>query len=403
MPARPRVPAHLIGRELERHQRHRDAGPTVSGHHNDNLVVRLSPALTRAAGEPDGLLGTFRTPRKTVQVVPRMWRDEAEVLTAVHPYLAEVPRYLGRTGNTALYTYVEGAPLSARAPRGTALGDRTLVRMASVFGQLSTVPEKALPPRPAGWPEDGDSAGFLEALVTFTERHVHQANEPDFGRLFKAVGIPSEAMEIFREQAGTLVPRPFGLLHTDLHRDNLIETPAGGLAVIDWEIALYGDPLHDLATHLVRMGYTDRERELLVELWRGQLARRGHHARLAGLKTDLELYVDFEIAQSVYADTLRAALSLPPRAGGARLRTALDRAARDVRRALTRARGPLRMLDPVSVDDVREALHDWYAEHAPAVLRAEPAAAPVPAGTAVTAGTAVKRPAGVEQPPTARR
>lgn len=54
-----------------------------------------------------------------------------------------------------------------------------------------------------------------------------------------------------------MVSRPFSLLHTDLHRDNVIFSYHGDppLICVDWELATYGDPVHDLATHLVRTAY----------------------------------------------------------------------------------------------------------------------------------------------------
>ncbi|MDG9702955.1 phosphotransferase family protein [Streptomyces sp. DH37] len=356
MPSRPRVPAWLLRWELERHLRRRD-GVTLQGHHNENLVVDLSLPLALAAGVRRGERGKFRTSLRTVEVVPRLW-DEAAVVEAVRAYVPEVPRCLAVAGDTALYAYAEGAPLAQRAPRGTRVGEPVLSRIATIFGHLSEVPVSALPELPADWPADGDSAGFLRRLADFAEERVHRANRREFGQLFDDLGIPRRAMDRFLADARSLRSRPFGLLHTDLHRDNLIELgDGGGLSVIDWEIALYGDPLHDLATHLVRMGYVEEERERLEGLWRAEMRRRGHGDRLAGMEADLGLYVDFEIGQSVYPDALRAALALPPDADD----TAYARAAARVHRALRRARAPLRIAALPSEDAVGEALRAWHA------------------------------------------
>ncbi|GAA2428015.1 phosphotransferase family protein [Streptomyces macrosporus] len=373
------VPARLIRREFERHIRR--GGTVVHGHHNRNLVVELAHPLALFVGVEKGRPGKFRTPLRTVEVVPRLW-DENAVLDAVRPYVPDVPRCLRVVGDTALHTYAEGAPLSRRAPHGTPVGERTLERIAAIFGQLSAVPASALPERPRDWPEDGESGDFLRRLVDFVEKRVHRPNRREFGRLFDDLGIPRHAMDRFRAEADGLRPRPFGLLHTDLHRDNLIESPAGELSVIDWEIALYGDPLHDLATHLVRMGYVSDERERLTELWRREMRARGQGDRLAGMKRDLDLYVDFEIGQSVYPDTLRAALALPPDADDAAFARATDR----VHRALRNARGPLRLTALASRDTVQEALRAWHTD------RGRSGGPPNPALDGRTRGTAREEP-----------
>ncbi|MCO6746501.1 aminoglycoside phosphotransferase family protein, partial [Streptomyces sp. CHA1] len=63
--------------------------------------------------------------------------------------------------------------------------------------------------------------------------------------------------------------RPYSLLHADLHRDNVIVSYGGSLPLIcvDWELATYGDPLHDLATHLVRMRYPEHQWPEVIAAW----------------------------------------------------------------------------------------------------------------------------------------
>jgi hypothetical protein len=75
-----------------------------------------------------------------------------------------------------------------------------------------------------------------------------------------------------------------------------------------------------------------------------------------GLDRDLPVYVDFERAQSLFADTLRAARSLlgeEPQPG--RVGTAVSR----VRHALHVAAGPLRLTRVPSRAEVERALLAW--------------------------------------------
>lgn len=369
--ATPLTPRHWrLWWHFVRHRR-QPGGRTLSGHHNHNYVVALREPLASIVGAREGELAKFRTRLRTIEVVPRLWRDEAEVLRAVTPYLP-VPRPLETLRGRALHSFVAGGTLGERVPRGEALPESTLRGIAALFGRMAAAPDSELPARPADWPEDGDSEGFLQRLADFAEHDVHLRNRPEFGGLFAELGIPLDAVSRFRIKAGSLRPRPFGLLHTDIHRENLLLPDGGGLCLIDWENALYGDPLHDLATPLVRMDYGPGERRRMVALWRQEMAGSGLTGRLAGLDgrlahtdDDLGVYLDFEYAQSVYPDTMRAARALPRRPCD----EDYERATARVHRALRRVRGPLGLTSVPGPRSVNRALRDWRAARPATPLR----------------------------------
>jgi aminoglycoside phosphotransferase (APT) family kinase protein len=334
----------------------------VSGHHNTNLVMPLGAPLALVLRQRSGdVLAKFRTPLQAVEVVPRIWRRESELLRALDGRVRHVPRCLADFGEWSLHEYLPGPTLAEAAPEGQRIGPDRVAALAGFFAELAGVPERDLPPLPADWPDDGDSESFLGWLARFAEQQVHQANRPRFGMLFDAVGIPRDAVERFVNTLPTSAQRPFALLHTDVHRANVLVLPGPDgehLAVIDWELALYGDPLHDLATHLVRMDYDKDERELMIELWTHAMRRTGHGEMTADLDRGLRAYRDFEYVQSVYPDVMRAALYLPEHPGERELSEAAGR----VCRALRRAWQPLRLTgDPRDENEVREALRRWHA------------------------------------------
>lgn len=344
----------LLRWHFEQHRR-RPGGFLLQGHHHHNYVVELREPLASIVRESPGRLGTFRTPRNTVQVLPRVW-NEGAVLRALGPHLPHVPHVLLNFGRRALHTYVEGTPLEEIAPSGSQVGHETLHRIAALFGDMAEVPADDLPKLPRAWRAHGDSTRFLQNLATFAHREVYLRNRPRFGSLFRALGIPQDAVERFTIDAKSLRPRPYSLLHTDVHRGNLLRRKNGELALVDWELATFGDPLHDLATHVVRMAYTEAERNRLIGLWRHELRRRGLRERLAGMEADFPVYLDFEHAQSVFPDTIRAARALPAAAE----ECDFDAAAASVHRALSRAQAAL---DLVTVPDrpaVKRALRSWH-------------------------------------------
>ncbi|MFJ4473078.1 phosphotransferase family protein [Streptomyces sp. NPDC089424] len=109
------------------------------------------------------------------------------------------------------------------------------------------------------------------------------------------------------------------------------------------QTAAYGDPLHDLATHLVRTRYPEARRGEVFRTWTQAVS--GAPARAAdGLEGDLRRHVDFEWAQSVYWAVMHTARYL---ATGPDPEAYLGLAASSLHRALrTAAADPVPFTDP---------------------------------------------------------
>ncbi|MEV3856153.1 aminoglycoside phosphotransferase family protein [Streptomyces sp. NPDC050095] len=374
-PLRHRAHQALI-RRLAETRRRAPNGEVVTGHHNTNVILPLGIPLALLLGvgvKVFGVRGKFRTPVETVEVVPRLWRRESEVLRAVSRSLSQVPRCLAEFEEWSLHTYLAGEPLSTAAPSAP-VGEERLRALAEFFARLASVPIEGLPELPETyWPEHGRSRQFLSWLAEFADDKVHRVNEGRFGDLFRAVGVPDDAIPAFmgRVPAG-LTDRPYAVLHTDVHRGNVVVAKAPGgreqLCVIDWELACYGDPLHDLATHLVRMNYDDAERRSMTDFWAEAMCAAGHEKMTRGLDTDLCHYLDFEYVQSIFPDVMRAALSLGEEPTDADFSVAAGR----VYRAMERAWKPL-CLDGDGPDQAvaLKALYVWHEQDAghPARLR----------------------------------
>ncbi|MEV5549409.1 phosphotransferase [Streptomyces sp. NPDC052309] len=340
--------------QLVESRRLRGRGEVLRGHHNINYVRRAGLLLALLLGAVPFTRFKYRVPLPTVEVVPRIWPKESEVLSVVCRHLREVPPCLADLGDSSVHRYRMGRALSDSGPVAS-VGDELMRSFASFFVRTARVPVAELPARPEDWPDDGDTQGFLDWLVRFTQERVHLPNRDRFGALFDAVGVPEDAMERFaaRHRCGT--SRPFRLLHTDVHRANVV-VRGKRLAVIDWELAIFGDPLHDLATHLVRMAYGKEEQARMTELWAEAMHDAGLGELTAGLHEDLPVYIAFEYAQSVFPDVMRAAIDLPEDADTDHFGVAADR----VEQAMRRAREPLRLVDVPDRDQVVEALRVWH-------------------------------------------
>ncbi|MFK4065722.1 aminoglycoside phosphotransferase family protein [Streptomyces sp. NPDC029674] len=349
-----------IRRLADAHRDHPDR-QVVAGHHNINYVVPLGWSLALLLRTmPFRARVKCRMPRDTVEVVPRIWQSEPELLAVVSRHLKEVPRCLRDFGDWSLHSYRAGRALSELQPEGP-VGEPMLRSFAEFFARTASVPDDELPPRPAGWPESRQSQAFLHWLIGFTEDRVHGPNRWRFADLFAAVGVRPDAMTAFRDDPDRprLTPRPFCLLHTDVHRANVV-VDRKRIAVIDWELAMYGDPLHDLATHLVRMDYEKDEQTRMKELWAEAMCLAGHAEMTEGMVADLPVYLDFEYAQSVFPDIMRAALDLaelPEEPDSADFAAAAAR----VCRALRRAAEPLKLTEVPDAALAEQALREWCA------------------------------------------
>lgn len=281
----------------------------VRGHHNDNYVFTAAGDLAAALDVPTGTRAKLRRSiPEQPEVVIRGWIDEAVVLDAVSKVISQIPRCLASGDDFSVHTYAEGDVLSAVYPAGKPLDDWVLDQILALLTRLAAVDTTGMSPTREcwrAWPEDGDTNGFLHRLIQFTEEQVYRPHRDEYRRLFLDLGIPEGAMRQFRDTAPVLQPRPFTLLHTDLHRDNLVLQENGCLFVLDWELALVGDPLYELATHLCRMAYPPGQWDDVVRRWDERMGATDART-VTGLERDLAVYLRYERVQSIYPDVLRA-------------------------------------------------------------------------------------------------
>ncbi|MFJ5264199.1 phosphotransferase family protein [Streptomyces sp. NPDC088387] len=366
----PPVPRHLLG-ERAAGDPHGPAlkafvtgaaqyGLESSGHHNRNYVLALPEDMARVLGQKPGTSVTVRLRRTdALPVVIRTWQDETQILDAIRGFLPHAPQCLAKGKGFAVHSHVEGVPLSTVCPNEKPVDTLLMKALAGLLAETTRVRRGALPRLPASWPANhSDSRGFLQTLAHMADSQIRQPNSRVFDGLFKALGIPEDALIRLRERVPAMARRPYSLLHGDLHRDNVITSYGGDppLICVDWELATYGDPLHDLATHLVRMRYPAFQWGQVVDAW-AEAMQEFRPAAVNGVGKDLRHYVDFERAQSVYPDVMRAARSLEVSSD----QKTLDEATDSVRRALELAERPLRLGSLPGRKEIESTLYRWRA------------------------------------------
>ncbi|MER5379545.1 phosphotransferase [Streptomyces sp. NPDC002688] len=331
-------------------------GP-LAGYHHETYAFPLPQGADRGDGPSRWKL---REPRANV-----IWFDrrafvgEEELLAALAGRVRGIPD-VTHVGSVALQRYIEGETLGSRFRVGTGIPPAMVAQLIALAGELASIPPDSL--RVPRYPlaeeriADGDSHGFMDRLVLFAEEHVYGRNEHRFGTLFGDLGIDGNAFRRLRERLGGISERPFQLLHGDLHRENLIIDHQDSLWAIDWELAVFGDPLYDLATHLYLMGYPPRQARRVAERWTAAVegVTAGASRRW---RSDLPRIIAFKRAQSVFTDVIRAALSL---ADGAALRVTVPR----LRRVLKAGAEPLGLATVPTPWETAVALTRWRRSYA---------------------------------------
>ncbi|RMI31115.1 aminoglycoside phosphotransferase family protein [Streptomyces triticirhizae] len=333
----------------------------LRGHHRDWQVLPAEDHLPIS-----GRIKAGRSRPGVTRFDPRCFLDEEDVLIELALLGMEriAPVYRLGPDGTRVHGFIEGEPLSALRPPGTPLSGTELDQLARLFGELAAIPPAALalvhscpvPGRPR------TSREFARGLVRFTRRRVYARHRAALGGLFQTLGIDPDVLSVtgpLVREAARMTNRPFCLLHGDLHRDNLIVAESDGqLWTIDWELAMIGDPLYDLATHLHLMNYPERQEQAMVVRWAGAVEERLPGAA-EGLPRDLPRYLAYKRVQSVFTDVIRQAIAVREAPVG-QLGERLTTAGQMVSRALKRAERPLglgRAPSPSVVEGVYAAFH----------------------------------------------
>ncbi|MBL7547466.1 aminoglycoside phosphotransferase family protein [Frankia sp. AgB1.9] len=264
----------------------------MAGFYHQNMRVQT----------PDGPV-VVRVPIVAADRMDLVIWPEHGILRAIQAYVRHVPRLRNVSDEPAyqLVDWIDGNLLDDFAPDGFQAPEHVIRDLGQLFAQLGQVPLEQLPPLPSGWPADGATDAFAHQLSEITTG-VHARFASEFGDLFDALGFPADPIEPVLERWSVLSPRPFRLLHTDLHRKNMI-VDGRTTYFLDWELALWGDPVYDLAGHLHKMAYQPDEEEAARAAW---LAAMPADATVEW-RADLAIYLAHEQVKSAIVDSVRYA------------------------------------------------------------------------------------------------
>ncbi|MDX2852471.1 aminoglycoside phosphotransferase family protein [Streptomyces sp. PA03-3a] len=360
-------------------------GP-LEGHHHEAYAVELGP-------DSDPVLRAqfpwlkLRVPlAHVVRYDHRCFRSEEELLVDLEGKIQRVPKVvdLGRDAdapaNVTFVQFVKGRTLEDVTPPRMRVSRRHAAQIIDLFRALASLDPAEIraericgngPSSSGAFPRSGgDAATFLRNLIRHTAR-VYREKPSDLNSLFSELRIPDDLLDRLPDELGPMTPRPFALLHGDLHRRNLVVDDARDLWAIDWELARVGDPLYDLATHLHLMQYPRWQSAHMTWRWVRAMKKCLPDA-VHGVSEDLPRYLAFKRIQSAYTDLMRGATKLATSvAAGTDLLEALNCVVPAVTASLTAARfgqdgtglGNVGLREVASPEEVRRALTTWYVAH----------------------------------------
>lgn len=223
----------------------------------------------------------------------------------------EVPIDVELPVGAAVFTYLGAEPYDTEGDDGPAA-------LVEHMRALARVPPDCLEPlrlqqevRARELLGDGVQSESFPNLVAGQVLRVVTAAEAHCPGLMFELGLPIGdvvAKQIRRDvECCRAYPRD-ALLHGDLHPGNLL----AGAAVLDWELALVGDPVYDLAVYLERTRPDEKAETRFVEHW----ARWVPEAGDGGYAARLAAYRRLDRIRSAYTDVLRTVAEV---AGGGRL------------------------------------------------------------------------------------
>lgn len=282
----------MLCEPIELYRQAKSSGRRLAGFYNHNVRIDT----------PSGPV-VVRTPIADAATMDLAIWHESDVLVAVNAHMSTAPRLLYRSTRPPfqVHAYVDGTVVHDVFPRGVRLPGRIRRDVVAFLCSLPRVPKSSLPPTPGSWPCDGDTPGFAAELSQITGR-VHERYRVSHRSLFDDLGFPEDPLSPVSQGWSELAHRPFCLVHADVHRKNMIEN---GTATyfIDWELALWGDPLYDLAAHIHKMVYQPEERKDVTARWLAGISAE----RSVQWNADLDRYLNHEQIKSAIVDSVRYA------------------------------------------------------------------------------------------------
>lgn len=265
--------------------------PRLAGWYNDNMRV------TSSSGQV-----IVRVPRLIVEFdpEPRMF-NEASVLSCLNDLELPVPIVLFSSSHFQIHQHIGGRPLSFSHPDGSLVPEIALTTISQIQNSLGTVDRdriRLLGPSKRYYSERYMSCNGFSQQLRLWLSSVYSKSTNLAKSVLAEVGVTENPFK--QPCILTNSSRNLRLCHGDLGRGNCL-WDENNLFLIDWELALWGDPAWELASYLHRFVLHDRQESLAISMH----VESQPEALVEAFLKDMSLYRTQEIDRSVVIDGIR--------------------------------------------------------------------------------------------------
>ena len=208
--------------------------------------------------------------------------SENMVLKYLQDYDLNIPQLLfyDERNNILLEKYIEGETLDKKFSVEAMIPKTILSEISEIMGKLHSVNLSRFP-YPYGY-----TTFSVQSFYVFVHDQIYDVCNSLYTESKELLNVLKEDLDkFFSTTHKSFSERLPVLCHCDVHRKNLLVDKDDRLWLLDWELALIGDPLYDIAIHFQKMRYNTAEKEIFFR----------HYCEVTGLEYSQSILDQVEI------------------------------------------------------------------------------------------------------------
>lgn len=275
-----------------------DENKRLAGYYNHNYLI-----------SHDGKDYVIRIPIPNSDTMDLRRIPEFEILPYAEQNGLEAPRLLYQSAhnNFFIHSVIRGENFNSIYPGSTAFPDWVACEIARKISQFHSINPTPFSDYCRDLAQSPDTKSFFLAHYRF-DMSVYQELRPEMAAVYLRLGIPEQPFDHMDQLVDRISQRPFVLCHSDVHRKNiLISEDEKSLAILDWELALVGDPVYDISVHFHKMRYEPHQEEMFI---REYVSYSGIPMTPEDIRYQVDAYLQLERVKSAIIDAYRVGSDL---------------------------------------------------------------------------------------------
>ena len=271
-----------------------DSTSKLCGYYNHNYLAHHN-------GEP--YIVRIPIPKSDAMDIRRI--PEECALKSIEKNNIEAPRllYIGQKSAFYVHSFVDGSVLNDTYGDNIRIPDWILMRIVEEMIRLHTVNIVEFAQKCQDLATSPDAQCFFLSHLSF-DVELYERLRPEMVTIYQQLGFPSDPFAKVGAVGRQLSPRQFVLCHSDIHRKNIIFREQNKeITILDWELALVGDPVYDIAVHFHKMRYQEDQEYTFIQRY-CELAN--WPANPGFLREEIDVYLSLERIKSALVDAFRA-------------------------------------------------------------------------------------------------